>query len=100
MHLLGIAYRQLDHQLGNLDKRINAHREDLIRTLGPGLLAHELHTQLANLHDVNVRLAAQIEKILHDKKDDGDLLSLGQHVIDVIQETTKVFQVVRGYNNS
>lgn len=99
MMLLRIAYRQLDHQLGNLDKRINAHREDLIRTLGPGILAHELHTQLVNLHDINVGLAEEIERILQARPDDPGILSLGGRVIDAIQETTKVFQVVQGYNN-
>lgn len=99
LQLLRIAYRQLDHRLRNLDQRINAHREDLIRTLGPGLLAHELHTQLANLHDFNIGLASEIERMLRERPEDAAILTLGERVEDAIQETTKVFRVVRGYNN-
>lgn len=99
LQLLRIAYRQLDHEIKYLDKRIAAQRGDMIRDLGPGFLAHELHTHLANLHDLHILMANDIQTLLARYPSDADLHAVGTRVLQSAQETTRVFQVVHGYNN-
>lgn len=99
LQLLRIAYRQLDHELRNLDRRIAAQRVDMIRDLGPGFLAHELHTHLANLHDLHLMMSNDIKPLLQRYPEVGEVHAVGTRLLHSLQETTRVFEVVHGYNN-
>jgi signal transduction histidine kinase len=99
MQLLRIAYRQLDHEIRHLDRRIAAQREYLIRDLGPGFLAHELHTHLANLHDLHALMADDAKALLRNHPGDPKIQVTAERLLLAIQETTRLFHVVHGYNN-
>jgi signal transduction histidine kinase len=99
LQLLRIAYRQLDHEIRNLDRRIAAQRGDMIRDLGPGFLAHELHTHLANLHDLQVMMINNIKPLLKCYPEDPAVNAAGARLLQSVEETTRVFEVVHGYNN-
>jgi len=99
MQLLRIAYRQLDHEIRHLDRRIAAQRGDMIRDLGPGFLAHELHTHLANLNDLHVMMIRDINPVLRKYPKDIAIHATGTHLLQAVEETTRVFQVVHSYNN-
>jgi signal transduction histidine kinase len=99
MQLMRIAYRQLDHEISNLERRIAAHRPEMLKELSVGFLAHELNTHLANLHDLQLSISQSTRQLLINYAQDSDANRLGQRVIDAIKETGRVFQVVHGYNN-
>lgn len=99
LQLLRIAYSQLDHEIRHLDRRIAAQRGDMIRDLGPGFLAHELHTHLANLNDLLSMMILDLKPMIEHHPDDASLHTVGKNLLHAVQETTRVFQVVHGYNN-
>ncbi len=99
MQLLHIAYQQLDHEIGNLDKRIAAQRGDMIRDLGQSFLAHELHTHLANLHDLQTMIINNMQPLLLHYPKDSNIQTVGTHVLEAAQQTTRLFNVVHAYNN-
>lgn len=99
LQLLRIAYNQLDHEIRHLDRRIAAQRSDMIRDLGPGFLAHELHTHIANLNDLLCMIILDLKPLIEHHSDDTSLHAAGKNLVHAVQETTRVFQVVHGYNN-
>ncbi len=99
MQLLRIAYRQLDHEINHLGKRILAHRADIIRDLGPGFLAHELHAYMANQHEQHIMLGRQFQDLLARYPEEPALLASGTQLIKAIEETSSIFKTVHAYNN-
>lgn len=99
LQLLRIAYRQVDHKIHDLDRRIAAQRVDILRDLGPGFLAHELHTHLANLYDLNIMLIGHVKSLLNTYPQNPDIQSTEKRLNQSANETTRIFQVVKGYNN-
>ncbi len=99
LQLLSIAYRQVDHKIRNLNQRIAAQRVDMLRDLGPGFLAHELHTHLANLYDLNTMMIGHVKGLLDTYPTDTHVQATGSRLNQSIAETTRIFQVVKGYNN-
>jgi signal transduction histidine kinase len=98
LHFLALAYQVLNHQLAGVAEQVHARRQELLTTLAPGILHHEIGLQVSIVRQLVSDQNHLVRRVYrHGPKEEMDLLA--NSVANLIDAFVRLSSVTNAFNN-